>query len=302
MGASVYNSILCSARHSIKRRGRCNALAAHPFTTGRGTINAMTKPQHRARKRFGQNFLQDPGVINNIVRAINPLPDDHLVEIGPGQGALTEHLSSSACRLDVIELDRDLVPGLLAAFSVNPRFKLHSADALKFDFEALVNDAQPLRVVGNLPYNISTPLIFKLLENTAIIRDMHFMLQLEVVDRLAASPGSKNWGRLGIMAQYHCAVDKLFEVPPESFNPRPKVQSAIVRLAPWRDSPWASCDTNLLRQVVQTAFGQRRKTLRNNLKGLIDTARLESLDIDPGARAETLELSQFIEITTAIHG
>jgi 16S rRNA (adenine1518-N6/adenine1519-N6)-dimethyltransferase len=265
-------------------------------------MTTMSKTQHRARKRFGQNFLQDTGVINHIVRAIGPMPDDHLVEIGPGQGALTEHLSASGCLLDVIELDRDLAPGLLAAFSVNSRFKLHSADALKFDFESLAGGAQPLRVVGNLPYNISTPLIFKLLENTAIIQDMYFMLQLEVVDRLAATPGGKDWGRLGIMAQYHCEVEKLFEVPPEAFNPRPKVRSAIVRLAPWRESPWASCDTSKLRGVVQTAFGQRRKTLRNNLKGLIDTTRLEALGIDPGARAETLELSQFIEITTAIHG
>ena len=262
----------------------------------------MNRPPHRARKRFGQNFLEDTGVINSIVRAIHPLPADHLVEIGPGKGALTELLSASACRLDVVELDRDLVPGLLAAFSVNPRFRLHSADALAFDFAALAQDAIPLRVVGNLPYNISTPLIFRLLENTAIIRDMHFMLQLEVVDRLAAKPGGKDWGRLGIMAQYLCAVDKLFEVPPEAFNPRPRVQSAIVRLTPWRESPWPPCDAALLRQVVQTAFGQRRKTLRNNLKGLIDTGRLEALGIDPGARAETLELRQFIEITTAIHG
>ncbi len=268
----------------------------------RVTMPAMSKNHHRARKRFGQNFLQDTGVINAIVRAINPLPEDHLVEIGPGQGALTEQLSASACRLDVIELDRDLIPGLLAAFSVNPQFRLHSADALTFDYESLADDKLPLRVVGNLPYNISTPLIFKLLENTATIRDMHFMLQLEVVDRLAASPGSKAWGRLGIMAQYHCDVEKLFEVPPEAFNPRPKVQSAIVRLAPWQESPWPACDPQLLRQVVKAAFGQRRKTLRNNLKGLIDITRLEMLGIDPGARAETLALPQFIEITTAIHG
>jgi 16S rRNA (adenine1518-N6/adenine1519-N6)-dimethyltransferase len=265
-------------------------------------MTAMNKTQHRARKRFGQNFLQDRRVIDDIVRAINPLPDDHLVEIGPGRGALTAQLSASACRLDVIELDRDLVPGLLAAYSVNPRFKLHSMDALKFDFASLAKDAQPLRVVGNLPYNISTPLIFRLLENTAIIRDMHFMLQLEVVDRLAAGPGNKDWGRLGIMAQYYCAVDKLFEVPPEAFEPRPKVRSAIVRLAPWRESPWPACNPDLLRQIVRAAFGQRRKTLRNNLKGLIDTGRLESLGIDPAARAETLELPQFIQITSAIHG
>jgi len=135
-----------------------------------------------------------------------------------------------------------------------------------------------------------------------VISDMHFMLQREVVERLAANPGGRDWGRLAIMAQYHCAVEKLFEVPPEAFNPRPKVQSAIVRLVPWRESPWAPCDTDRLRQVVQAAFGQRRKTLRNNLKGLIDTARLEALGIDPAARAETLTLPQFIEITTAIHG
>lgn len=262
----------------------------------------MSRPQHRARKRFGQNFLQDGGVINRIVSAISPRAEDHLVEIGPGQGALTELLSASGCRLDVIELDRDLVPGLLAAFSINPRFRLHSADALKFDFAALAVDGQPLRIVGNLPYNISTPLIFHLLEQAEIVRDMHFMLQLEVVDRLAANPGSKHWGRLGIMAQYFCEVEKLFEVPPAAFSPRPRVQSAIVRLTP--RPAWARhrCDPALLRQVVQSAFGQRRKTLRNNLKGLIDTGDLERLGIDPGARAETLELAQFIDITTAIHG
>ena len=259
----------------------------------------MSKPQHRARKRFGQNFLQDGGVINRIVNSIHPRAEDHLVEIGPGQGALTELLSASGCRLDVIELDRDLVPGLLAAFSVNPRFKLHSADALKFDYGSLPEDAEPLRVVGNLPYNISTPLIFRLLENASLIRDMHFMLQLEVVDRLAARPGNKHWGRLGIMAQYHCQVEHLFDVPPEAFYPPPKVHSAIVRLAPWKESPWQHCDEALLRRTVQAAFAQRRKTLRNNLKGTINDAELAALGIDPGARAETLSLPQFIAIANA---
>lgn len=267
-----------------------------------GYNGAMSTARHRPRKRFGQNFLHHTGIINQIVAAIHPAPGDHLVEIGPGQGALTEQLSASGCRLDVIELDRDLVPGLLAAFSLNPGFRLHSADALKFDFAALADDAMPLRVVGNLPYNISTPLIFKLLDSTARIRDMHFMLQLEVVDRLVASPGNRNWGRLGIMAQYLCQVEKLFEVPPEAFTPRPRVQSAVVRLAPWQESPWPACDAAGLRRLVQAAFGQRRKTLRNNLKGLIDTAGLERLGIDPGTRAETLTLPQFIEITNAIHG
>ena len=262
----------------------------------------MNTSPHRARKRFGQNFLRDEGIVNSIIAAIHPQPGDHLVEIGPGQGALTGYLSASGCALDVIELDRDLVPGLLAAFSVNPRFRLHSADALKFDFASLAQDGAPLRVVGNLPYNISTPLIFRLLEQAALIRDMHFMLQLEVVDRLAAVPGNRHWGRLGIMAQYYCEVEKLFEVPPEAFNPRPKVQSAIVRLTPRPTATRPDCDADLLRQVVQSAFGQRRKTLRNNLKGLIDTDGLETLGIDPSARAESLELSQFIEITAAIHG
>jgi 16S rRNA (adenine1518-N6/adenine1519-N6)-dimethyltransferase len=265
-------------------------------------MTPMTKPlaTHRARKRFGQNFLRDDGVISRISGAIHARPSDHLVEIGPGQGALTESLVGSRCQLDVIELDRDLVPLLLAAFSIHPRFKLHSADALKFDYAALTEAGEGLRVVGNLPYNISTPLIFKLLENATIIQDMHFMLQLEVVERLAASPGSKTWGRLGIMAQYQCQVEHLFDVPPEAFNPPPKVQSAIVRLTPWKDSPWPACDEVQLRRIVQASFSQRRKTLRNNLKGIINSDQLELLGIDPGVRAEMLELTQFIDIANAI--
>ena len=253
-------------------------------------------------KRQGQNFLQDAGIISRIAGAIAPGAGDHLVEIGPGQGALTGSLVASGARLDVIELDRDLVPGLLASYGLKPGFRLHNADALKFDFRDLADDGQPLRVVGNLPYNISTPLIFKLLEHAAVIRDMHFMLQLEVVQRLAATPGNKHWGRLGIMAQYHCEVEHLFDVPPEAFFPPPKVQSAVVRLAPRTESPWADCNEADLRRVVQTAFAARRKTLRNNLKGLIDTSALEALGLDPGARAETLELSQFIDITNAVYG
>lgn len=258
-------------------------------------------PSHRPRKRFGQNFLTDHSVIDRIAGAIAARSSDHLVEIGPGQGALTEALAPVGCQLDVIELDRDLIAGLLAAFSIYPDFTLHSADALNFDFASLAVNGEPLRVVGNLPYNISTPLIFKLLDNAGIIRDMHFMLQLEVVQRLAASPGNKHWGRLGIMAQYHCQVEQLFDVPPEAFNPPPRVQSAIVRLTPHVERPWPECDETRLRQVVQASFAQRRKTLRNNLKGLIDGSALEQLGIDPGARAETLELSQFIEITKAVH-
>jgi 16S rRNA (adenine1518-N6/adenine1519-N6)-dimethyltransferase len=274
-------------------------------------MTAMNRPhsQHRPRKRFGQNFLHDASVIDRIAAAVHPQAGQHLVEIGPGQGALTEALLASHCMLDVIELDRDLVPGLLAAFSREPGFKLHNADALTFDFAALLtrtatepgSDAERLRVVGNLPYNISTPLIFKLLENCPIVQDMHFMLQLEVVQRLAASPGSKHWGRLGIMAQYQCKVEHLFDVAPHAFRPPPKVQSAIVRLTPWPVSPWPPCSEPLLRKLVKAAFAQRRKTLRNNLKEIIDSTQLEALGIDPGARAETLQLAQFIEITNTIH-
>jgi len=270
----------------------------------------MTRHQtrHNPRKRFGQNFLRDAAVIDRIATAIRPLPGERLVEIGPGTGALTAVLLDSGCTLDVIELDRDLVPGLLASFSLQPGFRLHNADALGFDFGSLLDHGEDagggerqLRVVGNLPYNISTPLIFRLLDNTAIIRDMHFMLQLEVVQRLAAAPGSKNWGRLGIMAQFLCEVEHLFDVPPGAFSPPPKVQSAIVRLTPWTNSPWPACDTARLRTLVKAAFAQRRKTLRNNLKDIIDSEQLEALGVDPSARAETLELSQFIEIANAIH-
>ena len=221
------------------------------------------------------------------------------MEIGPGQGALTENLAGSGARLDVIELDRDLVPGLLAAFSLNPRFTLHSADALGFDYSALAAAGERLRIVGNLPYNISTPLIFRLLDNVALIKDMHFMLQREVVQRLAATPGGKDWGRLGIMTQFHCHVEHLFDVAPEAFQPAPRVQSAIVRLTPRTPSPWPDCNEAQLRSVVQKSFAQRRKTLRNNLKGIIDGTTLEALGLDPGARAETLDIAQFIDIANA---
>jgi 16S rRNA (adenine1518-N6/adenine1519-N6)-dimethyltransferase len=252
--------------------------------------------KHQARKRFGQNFLRDTGVIDRLASAINPQRDDHLVEIGPGLGALTEALLPSGCRLDAIELDRDLTTPLLAAFSVYRNFKLHSADALGFDFDALAAEGKPLRIVGNLPYNISTPLIFRLLGYTGLIEDMHFMLQLEVVERLTATPGSRHWGRLGIMAQFRCATQLLFEVPPEAFDPPPKVQSAIVRLVPHREPPFPDCDPDALGRIVQAAFAHRRKTLRNNLKGLISNRELEDAGVDPGARAETLTLETFVRL------
>ncbi|WP_280553200.1 16S rRNA (adenine(1518)-N(6)/adenine(1519)-N(6))-dimethyltransferase RsmA [Halomonas sp. 25-S5] len=258
---------------------------------------ASRSPVHRARKRFGQNFLRDPGVISRIVRAIGPRPGDRLVEIGPGQGALTEPLLDAAGgHLEVIELDRDLIPGLRVQFFDKPGFVIHEGDALKVDFRALRGDGAALRVVGNLPYNISTPLIVHLLAAGDAVADMHFMLQKEVVERLAAVPGGPDWGRLSVMAQYHCRVDALFTVPPEAFVPRPKVESAIVRFTPHPALPHPAQDEGLLFTLVREAFGQRRKTLRNNLKGRIDAATLESLDIDPGRRPQTLSVEEFVRI------
>lgn len=258
---------------------------------------ASPSPVHRARKRFGQNFLRDPGVISRIVRAIGPRTGDRLVEIGPGQGALTEPLLEAADgHLEVIELDRDLIPGLRVQFFDKPGFVIHEGDALKVDFRALRGDGAALRVVGNLPYNISTPLIVHLLEAGDAVADMHFMLQKEVVERLAAVPGGPDWGRLSVMAQYHCRVDALFTVPPEAFVPRPRVESAIVRLTPHHALPHPARDEGLLFSLVREAFGQRRKTLRNNLKGRIDAAALEALDIDPGRRPQTLSVEEFVRI------
>lgn len=255
--------------------------------------------KHRARKRFGQNFLHDQGIIRRIVSSVHPLPKQRLLEIGPGQGAITEELLESGCELSVIELDRDLLPILEEKFAAKSNFRLFQGDALKFDIQALAGDDK-LRVVGNLPYNISTPLIFHLLSQQSGIADMHFMLQKEVVERLAASSGSKAYGRLSIMAQYYCQVENLFEVPPEAFSPRPKVQSAIVRLTPHQTLPYPAKDVEKLQQVLRSAFNQRRKTLRNNLKELISSDALEKLGIDPGLRPERLELADFVAIANSV--
>ncbi|HET8790105.1 MAG TPA: 16S rRNA (adenine(1518)-N(6)/adenine(1519)-N(6))-dimethyltransferase RsmA [Modicisalibacter sp.] len=253
-------------------------------------------PVHRARKRFGQNFLRDPGIISRIVRSIAPRAGERLVEIGPGQGALTEPLIEAAGALEVIELDRDLIPGLRVQFFNYPDFTIHEGDALKFDFSALRGEGPALRVVGNLPYNISTPLIFHLLATRHAVADMHFMLQKEVVERLAASPGGTDWGRLSVMAQYHCRVDSLFIVPPEAFTPRPKVDSAIVRLVPHIELPHPADDEALFADLVREAFSQRRKTLRNNLKGRIDAEALQALGIDPARRPQTLSVAELVTI------
>lgn len=255
---------------------------------------------HRPRKRFGQNFLHDQNVIRGIVAAIHPQTGERLVEIGPGLGALTEPLLAALGEMDVVELDRDLVPRLQVQFATQGTLRIHNADALKFDFCSLrQNDDEKLRVAGNLPYNISTPLIFHLLDQSPCIRDMHFMLQKEVVQRLAAKPGGGDYGRLSVMVQYRCEVEKLFVVPPGAFNPPPKVDSAIVRLIPHASPPFPANDEKLFARLVNQAFSQRRKTLRNNMKGLLDAAAIEALGIDPGCRPETLSLEQFVALANA---
>lgn len=252
--------------------------------------------QHRARKRFGQNFLHDAGIIDRILRAINAKAGEHLLEIGPGQGALTEGLLGSGAQLDVVELDKDLVPILQHKFADRDNFRLHQGDALKFDFNTLGVPPRSLKVVGNLPYNISTPLIFHLLAHAGLILDMHFMLQKEVVERMAAGPGGGDWGRLSIMVQYHCRVEHLFNVGPGAFNPPPKVDSAIVRLVPHEVLPHPAKDPALLERVVREAFNQRRKTLRNTLKGLLDSQAIEAAGVDGSLRPEQLDLAAFVRL------
>ncbi|SFL84813.1 16S rRNA (adenine(1518)-N(6)/adenine(1519)-N(6))-dimethyltransferase RsmA [Marinobacter zhejiangensis] len=254
---------------------------------------------HKARKRFGQNFLHDPGVIERIVRSINPQPDDAMVEIGPGLGALTEEILAVNPNLQVVELDRDLIPVLRTKFFNYPNFRIHEADALKFDFSQLATE-KPLRIVGNLPYNISTPLIFHLLSQSGVVKDMHFMLQKEVVQRLGAVSGDNHYGRLGIMAQYFCKVQPLFEVGPGAFRPAPKVDSAIVRLIPHETLPCPARDLGVLQAVVRSAFNARRKTLRKALAGVVTVAQLQALGIDDGLRPENLTLAQYVAIADAV--
>lgn len=242
--------------------------------------------------------MHDQNIIQSINRAIAAKPTDNMVEIGPGQGALTEPLLEKLNALNVIELDRDLIPLLEQKFS-DKALTIFEKDALKFDFQQLINE-QPLRVVGNLPYNISTPLLFHLFSYHQGIKDMHFMLQLEVVDRLAASPGSKTYGRLSVLAQYFCQVDKLFNVPPGAFFPPPKVMSAIVRLVPKPKTELTADNEKLLAEVVKACFSMRRKTLRNNLKNLLEASQLEQLSIDLSTRAEQISVAQYVALSNEI--
>jgi 16S rRNA (adenine1518-N6/adenine1519-N6)-dimethyltransferase len=257
---------------------------------------------HRPRKRFGQNFLHDPGIIRHIVQSVNPQADDNLVEIGPGQGAITTELLPLVGHMHAIELDRDLVTPLLERCASLGDLKVHNRDALKFDFTRLAEVDRPLRVVGNLPYNISTPLLFHLLDQAGWIHDMHFMLQKEVVDRMAATPGSKTYGRLSVMLQARAAVTSLFNIGPGAFNPPPKVESAFVRLVPLKPLPCQIDDWALFSRLVSEAFSQRRKTLRNSLGKTVTAETIAAAGIDPGNRAEQLSVAQFITLANqALH-
>lgn len=254
--------------------------------------------KHIPRKRFGQNFLTDDGVLHDIIRAIDPQPDDVMVEIGPGLAAMTRLLLESLRQLHVVELDRDLVVRLQKSFDP-ARLVVHSADALQFDFSSIqVASGRKLRVVGNLPYNISSPLLFHLAGIAPQVQDQHFMLQKEVVERMAAEPGSKAYGRLSVMLQWRYHIELLFVVPPTAFDPPPQVDSAIVRMIPLQ-SPLA-CDQGKLEQVVTKAFSQRRKVIRNCLAGMFVENDLIDAGIDPQARPEAIPVAQFVALANAL--
>lgn len=256
------------------------------------------KPDHTARKRFGQNFLVDTGVVDRIIAVVSPRADETVVEIGPGQGALTFPLLKRLGRLTAIELDRDLAAWLRESSKPYGELTLVEADALTTDFSSLAST--PLRLIGNLPYNISTPMLFHALAHADAIADMHFMLQREVVERMAARPGSKVYGRLSVMLQSRCTVEPLIAVPPGAFRPAPKVESAVVRLVPHASASIAHIDFPALDRVVRAGFAQRRKTLHNALSDVADDAQLRAQGIDPGARAETLEVAVWQRLASAV--
>jgi 16S rRNA (adenine1518-N6/adenine1519-N6)-dimethyltransferase len=257
-----------------------------------------TNAPHTPRKRFGQHFLHERAVIDRILLALDPQPGERIVEIGPGEGALTWPLLKRTGVLTAVEIDRDLVPRLRAAAGTIGELTIVEADALTVDLTTLAAGGM-LRLVGNLPYNISTPLLFHVLEHSAVVTDMHFMLQKEVVDRMAAGPGSKVYGRLSVMLQARCRVEPLFKVPPGAFRPPPKVDSAVVRLIPLAPSEVKIPDAGMFDLVVRAAFAQRRKTLRNALQQLGGSDRIVAAGIDPGARAEDVDVAGFLALADA---
>ncbi len=259
-------------------------------------MNAPRSASHVPRKRFGQNFLIDEGVVDGIIAAISPQEDDKLLEIGPGLGALTTPLLTRLNHLHVIEIDRDLIARLQQRYSPE-KLVIHEGDALRFDFSEL---GGALRVAGNLPYNISTPLLFRFAEFSTLIRDIHVMLQREVVERMIAVPGDSEFSRLSVMLQYRFDMEKLLDVPAEAFEPAPKVESAVVRLTPLASLPHPARDETVFGNIVARAFSQRRKTLRNTLKNVIGDNDFVALGIDPGDRAQELSVADFVRIADAV--
>lgn len=256
---------------------------------------------HRPRARFSQHFLQDRAIIARLVEVIDPKPGETVVEIGPGLGALTEPLLERLGRLDVVEIDTRLVAALRRRFSGIEGLRIHHADALTFDFASLASETPGLRVVGNLPYHISTPLLFHLFAHSPILADMHFMLQRELVQRLVSPPGSRRYGRLSVTVQYHCRVEKLFDVKPEAFRPVPRVASTVIRLTPHSEPPVPLASLSAFESLVARAFAQRRKTLRNSLKGWLNEDQIRAANVDPGTRPETLDLADFAELANLLH-
>lgn len=259
--------------------------------------------QHRAKKRFGQNFLVDANVIDKIIHSINPAADDHIIEIGPGLGALTQPLLNALNRLDVIELDRDVVPEL-HKLAGNERLHVHNIDVLVFDFTAFRQsnfEQQKLRIIGNLPYNISTAVLFHLIKHRNIIQDLHFMLQKEVVERIAATAGTHEYGRLSVMMQLYFKISPLFTVAPQCFRPVPRVESAIVRLTPRTELLITLNEHDAFADLVRQAFSQRRKTLKNTLKGLCDINQMKAAGIDHGKRPQELEIDDYIRLFRQLH-
>ena len=249
--------------------------------------------KHIAKKKFGQNFLKDAAIIHSIIQSINPLPNDLLIEIGPGLGALTKPLLEKTNRLLAIELDRDIVGWIENEYS-KKNITVFNEDVLNFNFNQF---DQKIRIVGNLPYNISTPILFKCIDNILNIKDLHFMLQKEVVDRMIAIPSSPEYGRLSVMLQYYFAMEHLVDVPKASFEPEPKVESSFVRLIPYEQYPFIANNIEQFARIVKEAFSQRRKTIRNTLKSFISENDFEKIGINPQLRAENLSVSDFVKIS-----
>lgn len=266
------------------------ALAQHPTYVRKGS-----PVKHSPRKRFGQNFLQNQHIIQQIIQAIHPQPEDNMLEIGPGLGALTLPLMQNLNHLKAVEIDRDLQQYLTSM--AHGKLTIIPADALTLDYQQF---GTRLRIVGNLPYNISTPLLLHLLYYINSIEDMYFMLQKEVVERMAATPGCKAYGRLSVMLQYHCEVEYLFDVPPEAFSPQPKVDSAVVRLTPHHESPYDVVVIKELEKIVASSFAMRRKTLANNLKGVVSVVDLNQLGIDASKRPEQISVVEYVKLAKFI--